>query len=1396
MTEANIKYFNIVKQETNKVYYIFIFKRKVLFRTDNLQRFSSENLRWLTVKGRKYGVIGNEPKTQIINFLKQQQFGEIGFLSGISDMIKRLISRVKHFCVGMTDPHTFPLVMDILSLFTTLTCNTLVSWTPAFILANLVRFWSLYIRTDIIFKCESEAFLAAAATMFLPPSLQEYVKRINLFTSKKLFDCPSMFLDLIGCVSGFLLECVSSLTFVPEFIIDFLKRFLSIGTRHKYLSEMANLIGAWSTNKRLILTDTWRLKVKTTFDELSKDDLFKEFIKSNSQAQCQYRDFLRLYKSIINYENCSRAEPVCIVFDGPPGLFKSIFVTQLLKYMGLTSYIHATKSIDDGKDFYDNYNNEDVFVMDDVGQQGVSQWRSIINFVSCVKLPLDCASADLKDTKFFSSSFIFLTTNNFINLQGSLTKTDCISDIHALWRRCHVINFHAAQREPGGTVVTGNLLYQRWDVISNKWVHTFIDNKPFKHIISIVNRPQVISWLAYMAKRLRKHYDGVKTITDLTPDDIEYIATLEAEFERAENPVEEREDYESAHGDDNAPEFDFLDMSELLIINFIIFYFKHYVTSTLGFLFDIACDGSDVFKKVTLLGGVGVLFYNLISFFLRKRSINPDTEDEIIIYDPKKMIVDKWRSVLHSAPTILMKTSESLIVTPAAGAPSNVEAIKNRMGIVELPIYKGGEFGHAYCQALTSGHFLLVVGHSIEDQIDSPTILNFYVDPDSLLNNNPLLNNIPYSVAYSNKSLDLCILQLPIDSIAPFKSCAHFFNIKDSKDSVLHPFFVNCFGEINLSSTIKIPNETVYYQTTQRRRGLVAGTYFEYQLSAPGLCGSLVVDGKNGILGMHVSGDGERGNAVILSAAEKQRIFKILNNDKHLVLDSDPIQIGDFSKIKPVANFSGGIYPSTIQQHVPSKTSYVESPLHGYKNPTKFPANLSVRGPKTVKVMADKSYKVIPPIPKDTIEFASKCIDSFLCDFDVLSEEEIVSGGEFLSSINKDSVNGYGFEKEKEKYIDFENKCFKPEFRQIVTDLENKIKLGQAKISDCLYYETLKDELRLEPKVDKPRSFRVCPLAIVVLTKKYLGNLFKHLIKHKWFNQVMIGVNPYKDWERIYETIITNALHIFDGDIAVFDGSQPSQIQDMVGDKVKSHFIGADPEILAFLIELTIRSIILTLNEIRTSTHSTPSGSWITGVFNSLNNRGFTACLYYNETIAAGMKPTVSEFLKIRDFVCGDDKLCSVDATLASRVNALTMKKFFRSIGMDFTKGDKSEITEPGMSISDVSFLKRKFEFHHQLGKIVGPLSMETLDNSIQWMDGRKDVNIVMDGKLAAFQREIYLHQHTYKTSLEKLKQFCLERSVNFVELPIPYLFNLFKNDADEAFILYKRDFNKNYDNF
>jgi len=183
----------------------------------------------------------------------------------------------------------------------------------------------------------------------------------------------------------------------------------------------------------------------------------------------------------------------------------------------------------------------------------------------------------------------------------------------------------------------------------------------------------------------------------------------------------------------------------------------------------------------------------------------------------------------------------------------------------------------------------------------------------------------------------------------------------------------------------------------------------------------------------------------------------------------------------------------------------------------------------------------------------------------------------------------------------------------------------------------------------------------------------------------------------------------------------------------------------------------------------------LTAMYNSLVNRFYTAMWYYREMKKHNRTPTVVNFEKnIIDYVYGDDKLNAIRDPELTFLNAITMRDFFQSIGMDFTDSKKGVIVEPYQSVQDITFLKRSFVYHKKIKQIVGPLDLNTIYSSISWIDGRKDPEIVMRDKINAFQREMFLHEELFSEKIELLVKRCEEVGVKFIILSESYLLSLY----------------------
>lgn len=1257
--------------------------------------------------------------------------------------IQQLLTTSYDVCRKITrsvnDPEFTPFLLDVASFLLNLSSPHFVSF--QFIISELLRLYSLYVRGKRLFIPETlDVLFLSAILPELPGNLADILRRMSLLTNKKILDVPNLFVDLIGEVSSFLQLLIMNIPFLPDGVKTMLSSCFLIGKKYSSFKTMSKLLGEWKKDPKILIQIDFINRFETIDKEISEDKGLFDYFQSSPSAIKMFKEFIRVKKAIDSYRSLIRSEPCCFVYEGPPGVMKSKICGLLMQSYGEPVYSHIIKSVNDGKDFYDGYNNERIFTMDDVGQQGVSQWRSIINMVSTLRLPLDCADAPLKGTKFFSSELLFVTTNNFQNLRNCLTKNDAISDIEALWRRGHVFDFSKVVRVGGE--LSGFVTYKRFDVNASNFIGKCAAlSDDFPRECDSSNILRLVAWMRVICDKVIAYNRNVYVDSMLTGSQLEQITSYADEFG---SPIYYDTESFTCFSSFVEQSYEFLN------------FYVEYICAKC-----IECCKLLPSNKYAVFGVLfGLVASSLLLWFSGRRPIVNNA-------------VSDWRRVCDKMKNVSLV---SRFKTESGDSTLN-DASQKFMKVAE--VYDKSTNRKELVQCLVSGHCILLPYHAIFRGV---SYIDLYNNFDAVVNKVKILDHVPVTLAYFSICADFAILKTPVYNVSPFKKCAHFFKADTRKITKTNLSLINSDYNIHLPNLLVNPREDVTYSSfddvfvnTLRKDSIVM-----YDgLSVGGICGSLILDKDDGFIGMHVTGNGETGVSSIFSNKDLVNIATILSLDGNV----DPIEISD--KLDSKTDFSGSILDRSYNISSQKCSNFVPSPLYGMFPVNKKPANLQSFGIGTVAEMAQKSFKPVSDIPKAELEFASRVINSFIVDFGDITDVEVVKGNDVLAPINKDSVNGLFYTKFKKDYIDFDSGIYLPAFDAQMKEFEHKVKNFELKFEDIVCYEAIKDELRVLEKVDKPRTFRVTQLHINVWMKKVFGSMAMHLSKYRDFNQIMVGVNPYLEWDKIYHRL-SKYKYKWDGDVGSYDGKMPPQIQDLICNVFKSKYIGDHLDVFNFLCEFVVRAPVAILNKLFVTTHSVGSGIWLTALFNSLCNRAFTACWYYRETIRNNKTPSIEEFLSLFDHVYGDDKL---NGSNIEYLNALTMKNFFNSIGMEFTAGDKTELLYPSFPIDNLTFLKRKFLFHPELGKIMCPLSLVTLENSLMWLDKTKDQEVVMAGKLSAYQREMYLHYDKDITDI--LDKF--QDKVNFILLPISYLKSLYLNEADLVYDLYKQDFGKNY---
>ena len=1349
------------------------------------------------------------------------QFG-FGFLKNIYASITQpimLLSDAKEKLSTLVGTASKCLIIDVLALLLNLRDGFLTPTKVASLLMSLytlhIRYMHIYHGKDVdvsilprIPKRTAETMNAQAGASLtdlligftalgLPTKILDAIRTFTTLTGKRIFESDVFmetahsFFTAIITVIEWIAEPFVGFVIIPanyrDSMIGLVRKVGSSVFLHAEIKNICDIYTKYISNPQCLFDPTFRQSIMSTHSKLIKDPLFMDYIANgnNKYFQTTWNLFeANVVKSCNAFDTSGREEPICFIFEGEAGSGKSTlmnaFVT-LLKESGMTTICHSVPAAEDGKDFYDDYENQEVFVMDDVGQQGKSQWRYIINYVSPVKYPLPCATASKKNTKFFNSKIIIATTNHFTDL-GGFTSSDCITEPEALFRRAHVINVSRGKSDHFSQVIK----YMKYDHIESKrWENKFLHHNAIKvpagltTEFSTENEPDVgsvnaLTWLYRVYRHIVKTNAINTSQTAVKTDDLRRI--IDAIDSETDN-------YQDTFDGQSFNLVNFLKNNLFSVKNHIVDYsiiFREFVSFYVGMISDsikdytqmlvngimslipsLSLNASELWEtmkfQALFVGMLGTIFLGLVYMCFT-------TEDEE--YSPPQLGPLFIASNIHRNEDGTY--SREIFFGPQAGEKEKeyTEWIAHVRRGCKTIVVKGlnGE-EDTYSQCVVSGKRLLLPAHmQIGDRfVDLYQTWQHYVDK------HVEIENVQLRLVRRYFTSDLAIYEIK-GTVPLYPLNKQLFKRNGCTDS-RNWFLINSSGSepVYFDYDVKRNNERVSYSTVAGKFDHSIDSGFYTPFSANGACGTVLAAPGVGILGFHVAG----GSSLGFCVQPSQQVEDEINA---LMLDCS-YAIGFELDDKVIPNFSGVRvrYERPVQQvYIGGETTLEHSVLHVDQCPEmlalihevetskdefttvpiepidrKAPPNFRAAGnpAKTLKKLSQKTFMRQGRITPDEVEFMKKYVRSLMVQFTDLSDEVTAFGSDEIPALNKDSSNGYNCKKKKTDYFDFETKEIKQEMRDLAERIREKAEKGIYDYDDFMCRETFKDELRKSTKVDSPRTFRVMPLGHIWWTKKIFGQLLVHFKKTRMSTGISVGFNPYLDGDRLAKKLL-KCIKKGDADFGKWDGTVLAAIIRLIMEVAAESYTGSFPYMIEWLINTIANSFVLVNDEIWATTHGLPSGTWLTLLLNCLINKCLTALVVYRNKPNA----TVEDIHAIIDFVTGDDKVFGVDEDMAPYFDLLKVKEVTESLGMDCTNGDKTPITRDTQEFDKLTYVKRHFRRHPVLKRYIGCLSLDTIFNTLQWIrTDTEDKHEAMMGKMRSMQVESYIHSPALFHELTKI---------------------------------------------
>jgi hypothetical protein len=413
---------------------------------------------------------------------------------------------------------------------------------------------------------------------------------------------------------------------------------------------------------------------------------------------------------------------------------------------------------------------------------------------------------------------------------------------------------------------------------------------------------------------------------------------------------------------------------------------------------------------------------------------------------------------------------------------------------------------------------------------------------------------------------------------------------------------------------------------------------------------------------------------------------------------------------------------------------------------------------------------------------------NFLCR--VFSHEEAIRGidDDFIRSINRNTSPGYPFNSDPR----YKNSCAGKQYwmgknenfdftSKPALELRAKVELliqncHDGLITDVICADTLKDERRPIAKVEqgKTRVFSACPMHFVVAFRRYFVGFASWVMHNRIDNESAVGINPYLEWELLFQHIRKKGDNIVAGDFSNFDGSLISQIMWVIFHIVDDWYKQLETE-TEYNVNSKIRnglwihivnSVHVFGNNLVMWTHSQPSGNPFTVIINTIYNMIIVRLAYLQVCTNENKEKyrTMYHFMLWVVLVAyGDDNLIGIARPIVGWFNQQTIARAMKDIGHTYTDETKTDHVLTTRSIYDVSFLKRSFRLN-DMGTHDATLDKAVIYEMINWVRrGYTDIFAAISQTIGSACREMSLYD---KKTFDHFKSQLVKEEVHeFMDL-------------------------------
>ena len=340
-------------------------------------------------------------------------------------------------------------------------------------------------------------------------------------------------------------------------------------------------------------------------------------------------------------------------------------------------------------------------------------------------------------------------------------------------------------------------------------------------------------------------------------------------------------------------------------------------------------------------------------------------------------------------------------------------------------------------------------------------------------------------------------------------------------------------------------------------------------------------------------------------------------------------------------------------------------------------------------------------------------------------------------------VEGYGSKKkifghDGDYIFDESSAKIRAEVDEIIGNAE------QGKRMQHVFVDFLKDECRPLQKVleKKTRLISAAPLSFLIVFRMYFLDFFVAIQQARIDCGIAVGINPYTEWKRLSDHLRRKGPQCFAGDYSGWDSCLVPQVFAKILDLISDWYDDGETNRLVrrVLWEEVLASKHLGGDSVRKDLvymwlKGLPSGTPGTSIINSLYNQIVMVMCWIRE-FGPEKATCFWEFVGMCTY--GDDNVVNPHYSVIGRFNQSTVTEHMAELGFVYTGEAKEDELRPFRELSEISFLKRGFNYEGR--ECYAALDLDTILEIPYWAYGAENMESTVRSNVEVALRELSLH--------------------------------------------------------